>query len=617
MHKDDGLKLRQRQIRTSQKMTCMKAKAVAARMECASNGDLRTGVLPSYRGHHSGSCPGVDNIRHGCIRCFFQPVARIPKIVMVTIMKNTFGIVDLFSGPGGLGEGFCSFRSPSCQRPFRLEVSIEKDGAAYQTLLLRSFLRNFDLGFPDEYEEFLDGQIDEPDWSTLYPKQWAKAERETWCMELGEEETSRLLSKRIRSIKRRYGDRTILIGGPPCQAYSLVGRSRNAGISDYVPHEDERHFLYEEYVKTLLELRPAVFVMENVKGMLSSTVRGDRILEKVLSDLRFQTRRTRYRLVALSGKIDGDLFEEPGSLDFVVRSEDYGIPQARHRVIIVGIRQDLADGAPAALMPRLEKHDSPSTVRDVLGDLPRMRSGLSTGDEESTWREHVLDAVKLIRGTVSTESEECALFESTLDQTVETLASDLKLRRKGSVGADLSNSCPASLSEWIAHPSLDHLPNHETRGHMVPDLARYLFAAAYGETFGRSPKASEFPAALAPNHRNWDSGKFADRFRVQVWNQPARTVTSHISKDGHYYIHPDPVQCRSLTVREAARLQTFPDNYFFKGNRTQQYVQVGNAVPPFLAHQIAESLWPLLRHISGEIEASGISSRTRTLAATA
>jgi DNA (cytosine-5)-methyltransferase 1 len=144
--------------------------------------------------------------------------------------------------------------------------------------------------------------------------------------------------------------------------------------------------------------------------------------------------------------------------------------------------------------------------------------------------------------------------------------------------------------DWYLDDRIEGVLNHETRTHITEDISRYAFAAQFAKTEGFSPTIHEFPKRLLPNHRNVhgreDTVPFSDRFRVQLRNQPSTTVTSHISKDGHYYIHYDPEQARSLTVREAARLQTFPDNYFFDSPRTQQYHQVGNAVPPLLSQQI-------------------------------
>jgi DNA (cytosine-5)-methyltransferase 1 len=144
------------------------------------------------------------------------------------------------------------------------------------------------------------------------------------------------------------------------------------------------------------------------------------------------------------------------------------------------------------------------------------------------------------------------------------------------------------------------LSHHVSRGHMQGDLHRYLFASCYGELYDQSAHLRDFPSALLPLHKNVQfrtQSHFEDRFRVQLKNRPASTITSHISKDGHYFIHYDPTQCRSLTVREAARLQTFPDNYLFEGSRTAQYHQVGNAVPPLLSMQIAEIVYEVLSRV--------------------
>src|SRR5690606_34494586 len=157
---------------------------------------------------------------------------------------------------------------------------------------------------------------------------------------------------------------------------------------------------------------------------------------------------------------------------------------------------------------------------------------------------------------------------------------------------------------WYYDQRINVSTCHEARAHMESDLYRYLFASAHGEAMEVSPKLADFPLLLLPAHKNVKDGcdgkMFADRFRVQIKSRVSTTITSHLSKDGHYFIHYDPSQCRSLTVREAARLQTFPDNYHFEGPRTAQYQQVGNAVPPYLAVQIAEIVKEVLDEMPGD-----------------
>lgn len=517
----------------------------------------------------------------------------------MNLVRKPVAIVDLFSGPGGLSEGFSAFTDDAQHRPYSIRVSVEKDRSAHETLLLRNFLHKFNSGFPAEYYSFLNGEIDEPDWSELYREQWLAASDEAKCLELGDKKTTRFLNKRISEIHDTYGGRTILIGGPPCQAYSLAGRSRNAGVEDYDPLKDGRNFLYSQYVKVLSKLKPAVFIMENVKGLLSHTVKGDRILKRVMSDLQAATGPSSYKLIPLSPSKSNALFQtDPLPNDFMIQSEDHLVPQARHRVIIVGLRKDIAQNLPDDLLPRLPKSPSQVAVKDVIGTMSVLRSGLSKADSEDAWHEALRNAIEVVRYNVPhLPRNDRRRFWRVLSQCSSQLSDGIPSARIGSGDVKLPKTCPPKLRKWIMDRKLKRLPNHETRGHMPADLARYLFVSIFGQLYGRSPKADEFPDALAPNHKSWRSGKFSDRFRVQIAQRPACTITSHISKDGHYFIHPDPTQCRSLTVREAARLQTFPDNYLFRGNRTAQYVQVGNAVPPLLAYQIARSLWKIFEFL--------------------
>jgi DNA (cytosine-5)-methyltransferase 1 len=380
-----------------------------------------------------------------------------------------------------------------------------------------------------------------------------------------------------------------------------MGRSRLKAVKNYTFEKDRRHGLYRAYLHIIAEHWPAVFVMENVRGLLSSTVRDQRMFERILGDLEDPARalsetghgpRMRCHRYQICSLVTRGMFGDGRPQDFVVKAETLGVPQARHRVIILGIRDDLGKVFPGLLAKK-----NPVPAKEVLAGMPPLRSGLSgTEDHPDAWVACLKEALnrRWLAGARRVAGEEVYRL------LVETLGSinEPSFGR----GGEFVRCEPSIhyLPGWFLDPNLKGVCNHRTRLHMSTDLHRYLYAACFARIHRFSPKLLHFPPDLLPDHSSVakaleEGGFFNDRFRVQVYDRPATTVTSHMAKDGHYYIHPDPFQCRSLTVREAARLQTFPDNYFFFGPRTAQYTQVGNAVPPLMAKAIAERVWELLK----------------------
>jgi DNA (cytosine-5)-methyltransferase 1 len=523
-------------------------------------------------------------------------------------MTRQINVIDLFAGPGGLGEGFSAFSpSKSEGNVFKIRMSVEKEPNAHQTLTLRALYRNIrESREVEHYFDYTGQKISDEELKSNLKTEWSHAYSETLGGPKALGEDNKEIHSKLKDLKKsRPGENWVVIGGPPCQAYSLAGRSRNKGIKDYKPETDHRHFLYQEYLEVLSIIEPDVFVMENVKGILTSKVGGERIFPTIKKDLKDprkaigKTSRSagrQYKVYSLTcppSKSDRLGTEYDDDSNFIIKSEQFGIPQARHRVILLGVATDIA--REPSTLNKLET--KVPCVESVLTGLPRLRSRLSKHlDSPERWINCVKQQATQIKGEIHPSTHRELLNE--LDRAVNSLRNPLPTSAFSYPQVRISKRASPELSKWILDDGPPTILNHETRGHMDNDLGRYLFAACWAKAYHGSnspiPKADDFPNCLAPNHANWRSGHFTDRFRVQAKGRPATTITSHISKDGHYYIHPDPTQCRSLTVREAARIQTFPDNYFFEGGRTAQYVQVGNAVPPFLARQIADIVLRLL-----------------------
>lgn len=516
---------------------------------------------------------------------------------------SSIGVIDIFAGPGGLGEGFSSFEPSDGVHPFEIAVSAEMERTAHATLRLRSFvrlLREKSASLPDAYAKYISAIVNG---TALPPEEhfgkgphsalWKIADSEALNLTLGVKQHNEKLYEKIDSAKKKY-DSLVLIGGPPCQAYSLVGRARQTNVPGFHTKGDAKHFLYLEYLQVLARYTPDVFIMENVKGILSSTVGGRNMFSRIRADLVNPKRALGgnasqdSEYVLLPVHVDAGVLRDPEDVasnpsGFVVRCEQHGIPQARHRVIIMGVKATLLDRAlraPGLAMPKEKER-----IDTALSGLPDLRSGVSRRiDDPTDWMKTVGSQRKAVIKALGRKAD------GELRSFVEGITFDPKLQRRSTTYSGKSSGVAAKLR----HPELTVVTSHETRGHMSTDIGRYLFASAFAWTNKRSPGSADFPWQLAPDHLNWESGDFADRFRVQLRGNPGSTVTSHLSKDGHAFIHWDPRQCRSLTVREAARIQTFPDDYVFLGNRTQQFVQVGNAVPPLVARQIANVVHSIL-----------------------
>lgn len=500
--------------------------------------------------------------------------------------------IDIFAGPGGLAEGFSNAN-------FDIRLSIEMDEYAHNTLRFRSFCRKLIKAKKhDELIEFYsnpesNNTFNQDKLTSNHPELWKLAKQEAMQATLGETPPEDI-SKRIETALGKDTDQWVLLGGPPCQAYSLVGRSKMKGTGEKFEN-DHRHLLYREYLRIVAVHAPSIFVMENVKGLLSSKHKGTAIIDRIRSDL--GNPREAINVIPLRkkrAKVQYDLYPlwkpekkpknaKEANTAHIVQAEKQGVPQARHRLFIIGIRRDLN-----LKMQWLEQMENPVPAWDVLHDLPKIHSHLSK-EKKRGW----LNVIKEIVGSDADNWMRRHQPEvlNNIKQTVNSISAQ---KGSGAISVKRSGKKFPALYKWYKTSETPICLNHEARGHMPTDLHRYLYSSSFSAVHRYSPKLEEYPPSLLPLHKNVNkqTGKaiFNDRFRTQCKEKPSTTITSHIHKDGHYFIHPDPSQCRSLTVREAARLQTFPDDYLFCGPRTEQFKQVGNAVPPFLAYQIAKTV---------------------------
>ncbi len=448
-----------------------------------------------------------------------------------------FYAIDLFAGCGGLSEGFR-------QAGFDVIAQVEMDKWACETLKTRYLYHHLkEIGKGYLYQKLLRGGIGRNDILDRFPDIDESIDHVVIQAKFGEEKFDEIL-ERIDDSRKFHNAQgfNVVIGGPPCQPYSLAGRSRDPDRMML----DGRHFLYEYYLKILQSLQPDFFVFENVPGLITAKAKGEEMFSRMLNDFR-----NIYPSYEIAPSFD-EYSRNPRQ--YLLNSAKYGIPQKRRRIVFIGYRKFLLSKNPEVkdifkriLKPKVLEYAG-YTVSDAIGDLPP----LTPGDGSDGWfgeydKEPITPYQEKMRG-----------------------------------------DSPGIL-------------NHRARTHMKRDLERYKFFIEHRLNGNKAATLTDLVKErpdLTPAHNHLD--KFLDRFKVQWWYQPSSTITAHICKDGHYYIHPQISQCRSITVREAARCQSFPDNFKFEGPRTEQFRQVGNAVSPLLANVIAKNILRELKSIYGE-----------------
>lgn len=412
--------------------------------------------------------------------------------------KREINFIDLFAGAGGLSEGFI-------QAGFNQIACVEADKAACNTLKTRlayHWLKN--NGQMDVYNSYLHQEITREELYSQIPESLIAS---IICREISDASLEEIFSRIDKLLSGRKLD--LIIGGPPCQAYSLIGRSRKKNMN-----ADDRNHLYQYYAAFLKRYKPDYFAFENVTGLLSAkSVQDEFYFEKMKS-----------------------LFREIGyTTEFrILNAGKFGVLQNRKRVIIIGKKGD------SGYFPVLEGWEPEVMTAEIFSDLPPLKAG-----------EGSIRPINLREYTGS------------------------YLRKAGIRNGN------------------NFVTFHTARPHIERDLEIYRIAVEKWNKNKIRLNYNDLPEHLK-THNNRSS--FVDRFKVVAADLPhSHTVVAHIAKDGHYFIHPDIEQNRSLTPREAARLQTFPDDYFFesqteKPGRTTAFSQIGNAVPILLARTIAEKL---------------------------